>query len=102
MLDVHQQHVPLCHNVLHLIAFDNGLLLEDLDGVELPRALVSTQVDLWGGRVWMWGGCGCGEGGCGWGDYVRCTMYRVSNSLNTQNPTDGDHLVNVDTVGASV
>ena len=41
-----QQDIPLGHDVLDFVASDDGLLLEDLDGVALTSALMSAQIDL--------------------------------------------------------
>ena len=40
MLDVLQQNITFSHDVLDLISLDNGLLLQDLDGIALPCLLV--------------------------------------------------------------
>ena len=47
--DVLQEDVPLCHDVFDFVASDDGLLLEDLDGIALLCLLVTGQVDLGGG-----------------------------------------------------
>lgn len=48
MLDVLQENIPLCLDVLDFIALHDGLLLENLDSVALPCGLLSAKIDLQG------------------------------------------------------
>lgn len=45
-----EEHVPLRHDMLHLVPPDDGLLGEHFDSVVLARLLVSTQIHLAAGR----------------------------------------------------
>ncbi len=46
VLEVLDEHVALGHDVVGLAALDDGLLGEDLDGVDLEVALAASQEDL--------------------------------------------------------
>ena len=48
MLDVLQEDVPLSHDMFDFVALHNGLLLEHLDSVALPRGLLSAKIHLQG------------------------------------------------------
>ena len=49
-----QEDVPFGHDVLDFVAADDGILLQNLDGVALLRLLVSRQIDLHMAAIEEW------------------------------------------------